>query len=212
MSRRAFIVVVVLLLGSTFHNYIPADPLPHRVSFESFPDSFSEWGLVSDSNLDERVASVLKPDDYMLRRYRNTKGRMAELFVAYYESQRPGSTMHSPKNCLPGSGWSSEHRGVVRVTDDPGHAPGLANQYVIQKDGRKAAVVYWYESRGRVIASELGGKAYLLWDGLRTGRRDGALVRVVVPMRDGDDERAAFDTAIKFASDAEPRLWRMLPP
>ena len=65
---------------------------------------------------------------------------------------RTGDTIHSPKNCLPGAGWDPIHSGYAQVSVLGGRQI-VVNEYVIQQDLNKQLVFYWYQGRGRVIAS-----------------------------------------------------------
>ena len=115
---------------------------------------------------------------------------LAHLFVAYFRSQRTGQAPHSPKNCLPGSGWVRVAT-ATRQLSIPGRSePIHVNSYVVQKGESKSLVVYWYQSRDRVVASEYAAKAYVIADAIRYNRTDTALVRVVLPVIDNDTKRS----------------------
>src|SRR6202012_5503695 len=77
-------------------------PLP--LALKSFPASFGNWQEMQNIDVDEETRSVLKADDLLDREYRSPDG-VANLFIAYFKSQRPGQSPHSPKNCLPGAGF-----------------------------------------------------------------------------------------------------------
>ena len=137
------------------------------------------------------------------------------LYVGYYGSQRQGDTVHSPLNCLPGAGWvpTAVGRRTLSVSDN-GHARTIeVNRVVIQKGLDRQLVLYWYQGHGRVVASEYWGKVYLVADAIRMNRTDGALVRVMVPLRDdGRDAEAASEQAAEdFTRDVFPLLGRHLP-
>src|SRR5262249_62192188 len=118
---------------------------------------------------------------------------------------------HSPKNCLPGSGWEIVKTDQVALwPDNPTH-PTMINQFVIENNGEKAMVLYWYQAIGRVIASEYWGKFYLVMDALRTGRRDGAIVRFVTGMSKDSDGKAETQVALQMARTMAPLLPRYLP-
>ena len=125
----------------------------------------------------------------------------AHLFVAYFRSQRTGQAPHSPKNCLPGSGWVPDLQDEVKI-DIPGrNQPIEANRYVVAKGDQKSLVLYWYQSRDRVVANEYKAKFYVVADALRYNRTDTALVRIVVPVIDGDldrSQKAAVDFVQSF--------------
>jgi EpsI family protein len=170
-------------------------------------------------DLEQDVLGVLRVDDYMMRIYvpagderenKKAKGTSEDgvapypsrltphvpvwLYVGYYQSQRTGSTYHSPLNCLPGSGWSVLSRDEVSVDLGTARTAGplsimgptgkalRVNRVVIQKGLDKQLILYWYQDRGRVITNEYWAKGYLLWDAMTRNRTDGALVRVSVPV------------------------------
>jgi EpsI family protein len=137
------------------------------------------------------------------------------LYVGYYQSQRQGDTMHSPLNCLPGAGWLpiSQKRIEINVADEHGPRTVLVNDFVIEKGLDRQVVLYWYQSHGRVVASEYWGKIYTVVDAVRLNRSDGALVRLVVPIgaNTPDAQAKAEASAVAFAQAIFPQLGRYLP-
>ena len=83
------------------------------------------------------------------------------------------------------------------------------NEYVIQRDQNKELVFYWYQGRGRVIASEYKGKFWMIADAIRRNRTDGALVRVVTPMNDGREKARA--RLVGFTQAVFPSLDELIP-
>jgi EpsI family protein len=133
---------------------------------------------------------------------------VANLYVGYYATQRTGATYHSPLNCLPGSGWMLSQPGKATITLADGSS-FVANKYVIQNGEYKSFMIYWYQGRGRNVASEYWGKIYTVLDSVRLRRSDGAMVRVTVPF--SDSEVAAQKAAIEFASSASTVLPEYVP-
>jgi EpsI family protein len=159
---------------------------------------------------------MLRATDLLLRSYRavgsessrnalgtQDSGERVLLFVAYYRSQRTGATLHSPKNCLPGSGWQFVE--IKRTTlPGPYARPAEINETVIQNGAAKQLLFYWYQGRGRVLASEYAAKFYLIWDAVTEHRSDGALVRVSVPVAGNVGE--ARTRALDFIRNTWPPL------
>jgi EpsI family protein len=158
--------------------------------------------------LDSRVARSVAVTDYTNRVYSNDAGQRIQLYVGYYASQRTGDTVHSPKNCLPGSGWDPVRSGYASIPLSNGRAV-VVNEYVIQRDADKELVFYWYQGRGRVIASEYDGKFWMVVDAISHNRTDGSLVRVITPI-DGDEAKAR-ERLISFTQNLFPHLDRLLP-
>ncbi|MGH9482994.1 MAG: exosortase C-terminal domain/associated protein EpsI [Terriglobales bacterium] len=214
--RRHWLLLAVLLLA-TFgvRARLGASPsVPLRQPLERFPAQLGPWSLIGQPAMTPDELAVLKADDYMLRDYAipagaTPQGQQAQLFVAYYRNQRAGESMHSPKNCLPGSGWAPILSDEIALPAAP--AGTRINRYVVENQGDRELVLYWYQAQGRIIASEYWGKFYLIWDAMRQGRRDGAIVRVVVPMSAGEGVDAATQEALDLADRSLPRLSQYLP-
>ena len=131
------------------------------------------------------------------------------VYVGYYDHQTQGKTIHSPKNCLPGSGWESLESAPMAVATPRG--PVTVNRYLLQNKEQQALVFYWYQGRGRVASSEYQVKWELLRDAALRGRSEEALVRVVVFLNDQVDEPRAIEQATKVASELVPAVFRSLP-
>jgi EpsI family protein len=144
------------------------------------------------------VREALRCDAYLSRVYRKSNIE-ADLFIAYYSQQRSGESMHSPKHCLPGAGWEIWDYGS---TDVPvGDRSFRVNKYSISHDSDRNLVLYWYQSKSRIIASEYLGKILLARDALMQKSTAGSIVRIIVPDRPG-----VLDAARNFASALIPQV------
>ena len=213
LSNRLLIVAGFLLLTVSLRAWLnTAPPVPLRRSLTDFPEVVGDWTMTSTAQLSDDIAGILKADDYLLRRYQQrSSGKVVDMFVAYYKTQAAGESMHSPKNCLPGSGWTPVVNDRVILKNDAEGKPVEVNRYVIQNGSEKALVLYWYQANGRTIASEYWGKFYLVWDAMKTRRRDGAIVRLLIPLRSNEDTQKSLDTALQFARLADQDLPAFLP-
>jgi EpsI family protein len=150
--------------------------------------------------LDPATLHALQCDAYLSRLYRNSDIE-ADLFIAYYAQQRSGESMHSPKHCLPGAGWEIWDYGS---TDIPvGDRSYRVNKYSISHEGTRRLVLYWYQSKTRIIASEYLGKILLARDALLQHGTAGSIVRIIVPDRPG-----ALEEARGLASGVIPQVQR----
>lgn len=211
-SLRFGLLLAVILLGGMGVNaweHIDEARAP-RSELKDFPKSVTAWQQIGgDERFDNQTEAVLRADDYLLRNYRGSDGRVASFYVGYYASQRNGATYHSPLNCLPGAGWSMSEPATLTVTPSNGRPAFEANRYVIQNGRDKQLMIYWYQGRGRAVASEYWGKVYTVLDSLRRHRSDGSMVRITVPV--GSSEPAAIETARKFAADISVVLPEFIP-
>jgi EpsI family protein len=153
----------------------------------------------------EAEARVAGFDSYLLRSH--GAGDFS-IYVGYYGSQTKGHTIHSPKNCLPGSGWEPLASTVQQVTLADGRTVSV-NRYLLQKGSSQALVLYWYQGRGRVEQNEYRVKWDLLRDSALQRRSDEALVRIVVPVH--DSEQAAAQRALEVANELIPAVDRAIP-
>jgi EpsI family protein len=202
-STPARVLTVVLLVQAAFlYGLSREENTPHHQPLKSVPQVFGKWQMVGEGVVEQEVQEVLKADDLLTRTYAAPdSGIAAHLFVAYFGTQRTGQAPHSPKNCLPGSGWVPSAQGFRQISI-PGRAEAInVNRYIVSKGETKSLVMYWYQSRDRVVADEYRAKFFVVADALRYNRTDTALVRVTVPIvRDQVDaaERAAVDFVQAF--------------
>jgi EpsI family protein len=198
MTRRAFswlrvlpvlalLICTVLLLRSRSQ----AEVLPPRQPVASFPVELPAWkGEIgkwqgSIVPIPGWALEVLGAGEFAERSYQRTPDEPpVDLFMAYFPSQRMGSTMHSPQNCLPGSGWTPVESSRVQLTTAGGAMK--VNRYIVAKGDNRLLVYYWYQEHGRVVASEYWSKFYLVADSIRFNRSDGALIRVSTPLAPGE--------------------------
>lgn len=210
-SVRFGVLLVLILFAGVLVNawsYL-GEAHVERKELKDFPQSIGAWQKTgTDQILDDETLKVLRASDYLLRDFRKSDGQTANLYVGYYATQRTGATYHSPLNCLPGSGWTLSEPGKATIALPDGSS-FVANKYVIQNGDYKSLMVYWYQGRGRNVASEYWGKVYTVLDSVRLRRSNGAMVRVTVPI--GDSEAAAEQTAIEFASTASKVLPDFVP-
>jgi len=214
-SSAALAATALLLLqAALLYNAIRPEAVVSGPLLAQMPMMLGAWQFAQEGVIDQETLDVLKADDILNRVYtRGTQG--AYLFVAAFRSQRNGKTPHSPKNCLPGSGWTPLNSGEIAIdtgfTGAPGtHGPITVNRYVVAHGDQRSLVLYWYQSRDRVVASEYNAKFWVMADAIRLNRTDTALVRVVVPIRDRDEDAAAR-TAIDFVKSFYGTLRQYLP-
>ena len=210
-SKRFWILLAVLLVGGGIINVWEraGEAKVSRKSLKEFPSQFGSWRQSgADSRFDAETEKVLRADEYLSRNY-ESDGSVASFYAGYYASQRTGATYHSPLNCLPGSGWVMSDGGRITISPSGGRPSFEANRYVIQNGDNRALMLYWYEGRGRPLASEYWGKIYTVIDSVRRRRSDGAMVRIMVPI--GSSKEAAEKTAVDMASQAAPVLPAFIP-
>ncbi len=205
--------MVVLILAATLgllRARVYEEVLPPRTNLNNFPIALQQW-QGRDVQTGDELTKSLGPGEFLFRDYVDSQTRsVASLLIAYFPSQRTRDTIHSPKNCLPGSGWLPASSTRIWITEEGGRKVEV-NQVVVQKGGESALVLYWYQSHGRVTPSEYMAKYLLVADAIRMNRSDGALVRITTFLRKEDSIPGAQARARSFAEIVLPLLDSYIP-
>src|ERR1022692_1784529 len=180
-SYARILTVVLLLQAAMFYATSRAENVPSVKPLRGFAGHFPGWLAVKDGYIDDETNAILKADDTLIREYASPKfpAVTANLFVAFFKTQRTGKTPHSPKNCLPGGGWEASTSDYLSVTVPGVAEPIVVNRYIVSKGDSKSIVLYWYQTQKRVVASEFRAKLLTVEDSISQNRTDTALVRVV---------------------------------
>jgi exosortase D (VPLPA-CTERM-specific) len=208
IAATAFLVAFVVLALVLPR---PTEIIPGRASFVEFPLRLPGWTGQSET-LESIYVNQLKLDDYLLADYVDGSSRHINLYMAYYNSQRKGEAVHSPRSCLPGGGWQmrefdQRELPAVRI----GGEALRVNRTLIELAGQRELVYYWFQQRGRVIDNEFAVKWYLFWDAVTRHRTDGALVRIIGNVPVGGDVSAVDREITDFAALIVPQLPRFAP-
>lgn len=211
-SRAAKILTLVLVSQAVvLYAFTRKEIVPNIAPLSTLPGQVGAWVLHNEGTIDQETQDVLKADDLLTRTYVNGNvGGAAHLFIAFFKTQRSGQAPHSPKNCLPGSGWVPSVADTVAVPIPNRPQPITINRYIVQKGDSKSLVLYWYQSRDRIVASEYTAKFYVVADAMRYNRTDTALVRVVVPIP-GNDVKGTEERAFNFVQSIFAPLQQHLP-
>jgi exosortase D (VPLPA-CTERM-specific) len=209
-DSKIYLLIGVLLAGGLFINWFEqrGEAKVERRPLTELSGTLGEWRQKGgDIRFSEATESVLKTSDYMMREYVKD-GRLANLYIGYYASQRSGATYHSPQNCLPGAGWEMKKPELIEITMPDGKT-FEANRYIIENGQYKEVMIYWYQGRGRTIASEYHDKVYTVLDSVLRRRSDGAMVRVMTSV--GSSEREATKEAVELAAQTADKLSAFVP-
>ena len=197
-SMPARMVTLLLIVqAALLYSSVRPEAVPTSKPLAEFPQTIGAWHEVQEGVIDQETRDVLQADDLLNRVYADQgEKRGADLFIAAFRTQRNGKAPHSPKNCLPGNGWTPLNSGEFSIDVGRGQ-PIDVNRYVVVHGDQRSLVLYWYQSRDRAIASEYKAKFWVIMDAMRLNRTDTALVRVVVPITNKDEDQAAR-TAVEF--------------
>ncbi len=208
MNNRRLMVCVLLVLATGALRHVLAAPPQAAIDLSRLPTEVGRWRGQEAAPLDDSIVRLLAADSYINRTYSTAGLDPIGLYVAFYAGQKPGDSIHSPLNCLPGTGWEPVAVSTMTMAR-PNEAPGAARRMIVRKDDQQALVLYWYQVHGRMVANEWDSKLHLLVDSVRLHRTDAALVRIVVPVE--GSAAAAEEQAVSFARALLPplnQLWQ----
>jgi EpsI family protein len=211
-NKYARLLTLVLLVqaGAYYAVAMRTEITPAVAPLSQFPTVSKEWRMTRDLPLEKETLDVLKADDTMNREYTAASGASAYFFIAFFKTQRKGQAPHSPKNCLPGAGWTPLEDTKISIPVPGWPEPIVTNKFVVQHGSDKSVTLYWYQSHNRVIASEYSAKFWLVADAIRYQRSDTAIVKVVVPVQ-GNNVDAATAIGINLVQSVFPDVMKQLP-
>lgn len=212
INYRAIIsssLMISAFLVSRYFLYFPDVSICQDL--KNFPRRIGEWRVRNEITLPLKIVEILKVNDYVFRDYISRENREINMYVGYFRSQRQGQKIHSPKHCMPGSGWQDKRYQIESITLNEIREKSVKiNKYIVAKEGEKNLVFYWYHGRGRIIANEYEDRILLIWDAITKQRTDGALVRIIIPIR-SIDEKEASKIGIEFIKAIIPILNNYIP-
>jgi exosortase D (VPLPA-CTERM-specific) len=201
--------LLLVFIGITLLMPRRAEVFPPRTSFSEFPMQLGDW-RGTQQTMEGVYSDALKLDDYVLADY--TDGHAAaNLYIAYYNSQRKGEAVHSPRSCLPGGGWQLRDFDQRTLAVKINGVPLRVNRTLIELGNQRQLVYYWFQQRGRIVTNEFAVKWYLFWDALTRNRTDGAMVRLISNVPPGEDPARADRVLTDIASRIVPTLTRYVP-
>jgi len=208
---RFLLAALLLAVAAAFlQAHSGAERTVAREELIHFPLQVEGWTGISIP-IEPEVREILGDGDFLTRIYQRSGNEpYVDLFLAYFPTQRTGTTVHSPQHCLPGAGWLPVEHSLIQLPRPEG-PPLTVNRYVIANGLHRQVVLYWYQSHGRAIASEYWAKFYLVADSMRLNRSDCALVRIVTPLAEGESVAAGQQRAVEFAEGMLPSLDKYVP-
>jgi len=207
-------IVAILILGGTLavsKTVEFREKIPIAKSFNQFPTEIGEW-TGKRQVMEQQFLDRLYFSDYIITDYRNSQGKEVNFYVAYYDSQRKGESIHSPETCLPGAGWifkESKPTTIALASNNPGSI--TVNRAFMEKPGARELVYFWFPMRGRVLTTLYGVKIANFWDAMTRQRTDGALVRVITPVYEKETIEEAEARLAGFTREVVPILDEFIP-
>jgi EpsI family protein len=207
-KHTAIIVILLISAAGLTTMFSHSERIKPNRSFSQFPLEIGSWRGVT-SQMDERVYNILGVEDYIMATFEKNPGKTVNLYVGFYQSQSKGDLIHSPKNCMPGAGWNIVQSAVIPIELPKSDKTIKIARLLLNKDGQKQVVYYWFQSRGRIISSEYMQKIWLVLDSITKNRTDGSFVRLIAPVMKNEADTERLLT--QFADDIYPILNQFIP-
>jgi EpsI family protein len=214
MISKTRAIIVLSLFALTWYvlqSTSEVTAVPIKKPLSAFPHQLNGYTLANTFQSSSDVLKLLGVDDYIQYNYENSSKQRINLYVGFYKAVGVTGGYHSPKNCIPGGGWGiAEVKDVALRSGIEGRKESTVAQMLIRNGSEYQVVLYWYQNRGRIIASEYSEKIYQVLDALLQKRRDGTFVRIMAVVREGDIAEA--ETRVRqFAEQTMTTLENHLP-
>ena len=105
------LTLVSLLQAIVFYAIARRPESPRSRAPVEFPAHFGDWHMIQDMPIEKEVAGCARGRRHSESALRERRGNQGSVLLhRLFKTQRTGQSPHSPKNCLPGSGWEPSNR------------------------------------------------------------------------------------------------------
>jgi len=128
--------------------------------------------------IDGEFLAILGAREVSFRTYRGSGDKAVWVFLGYFDRQKEGSQVHSPKHCYPGSGWSILDESEVAAP----WGNGRVKRLVVSDGTERRLVYYWFQTADRILSDVFELKYYLTRRALLRHPQDVVFARVSTAM------------------------------
>lgn len=186
MAKKTFITFLLVLFAtflfcSAVEYYRPRTS--SSTKFEKFPVEKGDW-IGQRDDLIPAIVEMLNPTEIFSATFTNPEGIEVHLFFDYFSQMNSRGGPHSPRNCLPGSGWMILDTKEREITVD-GRIIRIGRFYMSL--GKLEKVMdFWYVTRYGETANDFMFKFYMMINSLTFRQIDVAFIRIIA----NDDEES----------------------
>jgi exosortase D (VPLPA-CTERM-specific) len=215
-SRALISAAIMMIIAASAWPLVPdrTPTSPERFSFSVFPKQVGDWQQIGDERrFAPEIERSLGADDYIAVQFsRSPSEPRLDFFSAWYEDLSADGVQHTPEICLPGAGWEIAKVERADISGNLGLTePFNVNRVVIQKEQERMLVYYWFTHMGRAMPRNTSAKISVLTRGVMAGRLDGAIVRLISPIAEGQSEAEVEAHMNDLLKELLPRLPRFIP-
>lgn len=185
--RLRFLVLFVLLAGMGLYMALHRDQVvPMARPFSEFPPSHEGWRMAGQSTLSSNILKILKPTDYLSRRYVATDGSQVDMYLSYFDGGPDSGGIHSPKHCVAGAGWTELYSQPSTVELSGEKVNLVRSAYA--KGGSKEVIYYWFAMRGKTMSDEYSLKLSAITGSIFHRRRDQSFIRISIMAKENVEQ------------------------
>ena len=207
MAKKTFWISLILMVATiaiVHKMHIGKDIIVWKKNLDKLPYTIDGMSGV-DILMEKSVIKELDPDVYVFRNYTSADGRIINVYIGYYGTQKGGRSAHNPEGCYPGAGWSILGESMTEVPVKQGGYKRDIKLNVLQvKRGNVNQLVYhWYQTeRDTVIVNGVQQNINRFKNRLLHNRDDGAFIRI------SEDNN---DNEVKTKKDIEDFIQQLFP-
>ena len=184
MAKKTFITFLLVLVAtflfcSAVKYYRPR--ISSSTKFEKFPVEKGDW-IGQRDDLIPAIVEMLNPTEIFSATYTNPEGIEVHLFFDYFSQMNSRGGPHSPRNCLPGSGWMILDTEEREITVN-GRIIKIGRFYMSLGESEKV-MDFWYITRYGETSNDFTFKFYMMINSLTFRQIDVAFIRIIA----NDDE------------------------
>jgi len=206
MNNKSFFIVTTLLViagAVAIVSYLPTRrAAANEYQVANFPETVGEWEG-KNLSIDERTYEILETRNLFIRNYKNKNGDNLYLYIVYSQDNRKVS--HPPEICMTGGGLNILDKKTIEL---PGGIKAV--QLLMEKGSYQQLVIYFFKAGNNYTPEYITQQMKVVVDRLTGKRTAGALIRLSIDIKDGEQEKA-FQVLKSFAVELEPLLRKYLP-
>lgn len=176
-SKKTGWITVILLVITVFivkTGLISKKAEINRISLNDFPYTIGDYKAL-DLEYPDWLADTLKAEEFILRKYEDSKGNRIKLYAAYFTS-RKGTSTHNPDVCYPAQGWKIEEKGT-EVVEVAGKKYKLAKR-VFRRGHDEQMILFWFQIGDEVYSDKFKHQMAVIKSAVLTNQMRASIVRV----------------------------------
>lgn len=196
-------IMLVALFGNLWNKSIENATYANSDAIAKLNVDYHGW-KTTDGTISAGELKLLRPDSYLIRQYLSPD-KTQEVDLAVIAGHRKQS-IHTPGFCMVGGGWEITSRKPVTINLPTG--PLTVMQSFMAQSGQQLVALYFYTDGSYSTDNLIKFQGMELLKRIERHAPEGALVRVIVPIR--GDPSPAVNLAHDFLINSAPSILNAL--